>query len=102
MAWYNFLDLVFGLGRRTDFDKIVLRCDNPQCDEPITKGPVAYERTQREIYHPGDCPILACSRRAMDMGRYDFGEVECISFEKARDLYSKGKLTQSEGRNLMR
>jgi hypothetical protein len=66
MIWKNFLN---SFRKRTLSEgEIQLYCDNPQCGEVIQKGPVAYDRDMREIYHNGHCAVLANAHKVFASG----------------------------------
>jgi len=92
MAWYNPLDWFRTSKPAGD---IILYCDNPQCKAPIEDGPVAYDDEHREIYHNGECGLLANVHRAHKSGSMVVGNVEYVDVIKAVKLFRKGKLNQS-------
>ncbi len=90
MAWYNLLS------RNKPAETIALHCDNPQCALPIEVDRVAYDKAEREIYHPDVCVTFADAHRIFNSGAMIVtGTTEYVSRNKALRLYRKGKLKQA-------
>jgi len=93
MAWYNPIDW-FKSPVSTD-EEIALYCDNPQCKSPIEKGPIAYDREHREIYHSGECGLFANAHRVFNSRGMAIKNVGYISLDRALKLFRNGKLNQA-------
>jgi hypothetical protein len=95
MAWYNPFDW---FRRPVQIDgEITLHCDNPQCNSPIQESPIAYNRNNQEIYHPGECGVLANAHKALKSEGVVVASVEYITLDTAVKLFRQNKLTQTRG-----
>lgn len=79
-------------GRRADK---VLRCYNPQCEDPVIReGPVSYCSKYGIVTHPSQCRILWGSHQVMKTGRATQFDYADISLDDARELLRAGKLAK--------
>lgn len=72
-----------------------LYCDNPQCSKEIKEEQLMYNSKDQEIYHIGDCPLLAGALKAFKKGTFGVLQVESISKDKALELLETDKLMQT-------
>ncbi len=96
MVWYNPLSW-FRNNQNQQVPKreIILYCDNPQCRLPIEEGEVAYDEENREIFHIGECGIIANAHRTFALHQVSISNVDYITTDKALELFKAGKLNQS-------
>jgi hypothetical protein len=80
--------------RKPQQSELTLYCDNPQCSDPIEKGPVAYDKNQKEVYHPGQCGMFANAHKVINSGSMSIGCTTQISLDQALKLLRKGGLSQ--------
>ncbi len=94
MSWYNPKSWF------KEVEDITLVCDSLQCQKPIEGGPIIYSRDFHEIYHMGGCAVTGVAHQAcrmFDLTSEVHGGLRQISLSRAKKLYRKNKLTQSQG-----
>ena len=110
MSWYNLFSW-FGrnkeetsksysrikITREQLENEFLIRCDNPQCSQPIEGNNINYNAERREVYHPGKCALIANAYRAMTSSTLSIGNIDTISREEAYNLFQNGKLVQAKG-----
>ncbi len=71
-----------------------LYCNNPQCFKEIKDNLLMYNNKEEEIYHIGDCALMAGALKAFKKGIMFNINVESIKREKALELLKNGELKQ--------
>lgn len=78
-------------------NKTPLYCDNPQCKGAILEEPLAYDKSNREVYHNGQCALFANAHRALNSSCMVFSSIDYITLDRAMNLLQKGELKQKLG-----
>ena len=92
MAWYNPLSW---FKKPDTIGYNALRCYSPQCGRQIDDDQVEYNADKHEIYHIGDCALVASCYRARSTGKPEVSNTEFIDREDAIQLLFKGKLRET-------
>jgi len=81
-----------------DLSKLTLYCANPQCEDPVIRDiELAYNEKEHEIYHSGECQLLAVAHKAFSSKGTIVGNMEFITQEEAARLILSGKIKQRPG-----
>ncbi len=72
-----------------------LYCDNPQCGGEIKDNMLMYNHEEKELYHVGDCTLIAGASKAFKKGVMGFMNIKPLNKKEALKLLSDGKLKQT-------
>ncbi len=70
-----------------------LYCASPQCRQPITEGPIAYEKGQKVLTHTPSCQYHLIMHRAISSAKPSFTSFDIISMRRAIKLARTGKVS---------